>query len=560
MPRAKAQTAKRRNSSGRSQSTGSTRRSTSQPPPTTPNADGNLLQLKDAEGKLISPRSELANEMKRNFSINKDLAAEANGTGAQQKKLKVSNSSDDMRMQVDTDDLPITARETSSKLSLHEDSYLLKQFQSLQAGTILVVGNGETGQLGLGPDIYERKKPFPVKLLSDKKIKVITAGGMHTGCITEDHEIYTWGCNDEGALGRACADDEEEMVPAQVNLPDDAGRAVLITSGDSHCAVLDDRGQVFVWGNFRDGSGVLGLVCSKTKAVAPVQLVLDEFVVKIASGADHLALLANSGVAYTFGTGEVGQLGRGGRYFSDRGGRRGASFVLKPAPVRFNRLTRRHRLSFNQDSPNQPITPRQGPLTPSQSKNRCIVDNVFCSGMSTFITSDNKIYSFGLNNYQQLGHYDKDNRFVPTCSEEYSVKQWDNICGGDHHVIALDTDHNVWSIGRGDDGRMGVVDPEKMGEKEQTYDESNKLIKLDLPNTEACHPVQISSRSAVGYCRMSDGTGYSWGFGTCYQLTNGDDEDVNTPMALQGGRIQGKRLLSIACGGQHGVLIVDMED
>jgi len=552
MPRAKQATVKRRNGSrGRSKSAENKDVAT----PTTPNAGASLTQLRDAEGKLISPRSELANEMKRNFSINKDL----NKAAAKNKKLKVSDSTDDLTMQVDTEEDDVNARETNSKMSLHEDSYLLKQFQDLPTGTCLVVGNGETGQLGLGPDIHERKKPFPVKTIKDKKIKVIAAGGMHTAIITEDHEIYTWGCNDEGALGRSCADDDEEMVPEQVFLPDDAGRAVHITSGDSHCAVLDDGGQVYVWGNFRDGSGVLGLMCSKTKVVAPVKLVLDEFVVKIASGADHLALLANSGVAYTFGTGEVGQLGRGGRYFSDRGGRRGASYVLKPAPVRFNRLNRKHRLSVNEGGmSSMPITPRQGPLTPSQSKNKCIVDNVFSSGMSTFITSDNKVYSFGLNNYQQLGHGDKDNRFVPSVSDIYSEHMWKSITGGDHHIIALDQNNDVWCIGRGDDGRLGVVDPEKKGEREETYDEVNKLIKMDLPNNAECHPVQISAKGAVGYCRMSDGTGYSWGFGTCLQLTSGEDEDVNIPMQLQGGRIVGKRILSLACGGQHGVFIVDM--
>merc|ERR1711881_610511 len=147
----------------------------------------------------------------------------------------------------------------------------------------------------------------PVKSLSDTKMKVVACGGMHTACISEDHEIYTWGCNDEGALGRTCPNDEAEMEPGQVHLPEEStGKAVAITAGDSHCAALTDTGEVYVWGNFRDGSGVLGLQSSKTKSVSPVKLDFDEYVVKIASGADHLALLANSGVAFTFGSGGCG--------------------------------------------------------------------------------------------------------------------------------------------------------------------------------------------------------------------------------------------------------------
>merc|ERR1712087_1054803 len=256
---------------------------------------------------------------------------------------------------------------------------------------MMCVGEGNTGQLGLGEDMISRKKPYPIKELEDKKIKVIAAGGMHSACITEDHRIFTFGCNDEGALGRTCADDEEEFVPMEVKLPEDtdennSGKPVNITAGDSHCAVLNSNGKVYVWGNFRDGSGVLGLVNHKSKEIAPIQLKLDEFIVKISSGTDHLVLLSKKGVCFTFGSGGVGQLGRGGRYFSDRGGRRGTSFVLEPAPVRFkaHRDTKRTRLRSNSGEDQNRRETIQGPI-PSGSPQipRAMVTDVFAAGLST---------------------------------------------------------------------------------------------------------------------------------------------------------------------------------
>lgn len=111
---------------------------------------------------------------------------------------------------------------------------LLSNFNSLKSGQLLSIGTGIAGQLGLGPDISERKKPYPVKELINEKIKIIAAGGMHSAVLTADHKIYTFGCNDEGALGRTCSDEDEEFVPDLVVLPEDAGRPVMLTAGDSH--------------------------------------------------------------------------------------------------------------------------------------------------------------------------------------------------------------------------------------------------------------------------------------------------------------------------------------
>lgn len=41
----------------------------------------------------------------------------------------------------------------------------------------------------------------------------VRAGGMHTVAITEDGKVFTWGCNDEGALGRIASNMEEESIP-----------------------------------------------------------------------------------------------------------------------------------------------------------------------------------------------------------------------------------------------------------------------------------------------------------------------------------------------------------
>ena len=54
-------------------------------------------------------------------------------------------------------------------------------------GQVLTLGEGDTGQLGLGPDVMERTKPGKVDLPPD--VTQVCAGGMHTVCRTSSGEV-----------------------------------------------------------------------------------------------------------------------------------------------------------------------------------------------------------------------------------------------------------------------------------------------------------------------------------------------------------------------------------
>ena len=54
----------------------------------------------------------------------------------------------------------------------------------------MVLGQGDVGQLGLGEDVMERKKPFPVGgALAGKNVVQVTCGGMHTVALTDKGEV-----------------------------------------------------------------------------------------------------------------------------------------------------------------------------------------------------------------------------------------------------------------------------------------------------------------------------------------------------------------------------------
>ena len=196
-------------------------------------------------------------------------------------------------------------------------------------GKVLTVGQGDTGQLGLGEDVMEKSRPGLVEQLTNAIDAV--AGGMHTAVLDNNGKVWTFGCNDEGSLGREVAEEEECFVPGQVNIKD---KVVMLSAGDSHTAALTEDGKVWAWGTFRDSSGPIGLVENGKLEKSPVRVLEGIEITKICSGSDHLVMLGREGQIWTMGNAEQGQLGRVGEMFAHRGGRRGMKCLLNPEQVR----------------------------------------------------------------------------------------------------------------------------------------------------------------------------------------------------------------------------------
>ena len=81
-------------------------------------------------------------------------------------------------------------------------------------GHVLTLGQGDTGQLGLGEDVMEKSRPGLVKEV-ENAVEVV-AGGMHTVVLDNKGDVWTFGCNDEGSLGRVVGEEEECFIPGKV--------------------------------------------------------------------------------------------------------------------------------------------------------------------------------------------------------------------------------------------------------------------------------------------------------------------------------------------------------
>lgn len=72
----------------------------------------------------------------------------------------------------------------------------------------------------------------------------------------------SWGCNDEGALGRDTSVEDSETRPGIVQIPEENPEIYSISAGGSHSAVLLSNGNVYSWGTFR-------VSYSKKKNISP---------------------------------------------------------------------------------------------------------------------------------------------------------------------------------------------------------------------------------------------------------------------------------------------------
>ncbi|XP_007439901.1 regulator of chromosome condensation [Python bivittatus] len=390
-------------------------------------------------------------------------------------------------------------------------------------GLVLTLGQGDLGQLGLGPDVLARKRPALVQL--PEKIIQAEAGGVHTVCLTETGKIYTFGCNDEGALGRDTSEEGSDSVPGLVDLKE---KVVQVSAGDSHTAALTEDGHVFIWGAFRDENGVIGLLApvkgeegleSTSGSLFPVELQLDVPVVKIASGSHHLALVSSTGNLYTCGCGDNGQLGRVPQIFVVRGGRRGLERLLLP----------------------QVVTIKQ-----RGCKTKGNIKDVFCGSYSTIaITQEGHVVGFGLSNYYQLGSQEIETYYSPKILTAFknSTRSWVGFSAGQHHTVCLDSEGTVYSLGRADYGMLGLG--KGVGEK------NSPTAIPGLPKSSS-----VACGERVGYAVTEDGHAFAWGMGSNLQLATGDEEDVWSPVQMSGQQLENRRVLSVTAGGQHTVLLV----
>ena len=379
-------------------------------------------------------------------------------------------------------------------------------------------------------------------------------------CLTQDGKVYSWGCNDDGALGRLTESTPTETVVDEYNADRIKGsinnqKIVQISCGDSHSAALTDDGQVYVWGTFRNANGNIGLLKENCTERFPVHLKFPftnekPTIIKITSGNNHLCCLSSDGRIFTCGNWEQGQLGR-------------------DCEQEFTKVEEFKEVSEEGDDDDG--EENGGEKTYFQ---KCLdlylkpiaieistaikFDDCWTGSYCTFARTKKtkEIFACGLNNYFQLNIDPKgDDRSknenllikeftkwkgLPLLKKE--TKYVNSIASGEHHSLFICSNGGLYSIGNHNYGRLGLgnsirKDVEQLQLNPIFNSFENKIKKI---STSASSVLGISSNNRL----------YGWGMADCHQITFKNDTFIPTQIQTNGD------VIDCAVGAQHSLFIV----
>jgi hypothetical protein len=119
------------------------------------------------------------------------------------------------------------------------------------SGRVLSFGTGQYGALGHGfsggrqlPDVL---RPKFIEALSGVRCVCVSAGELHSACVSVDGDVYTWGDGFCGQLGHA--DKRPEVVPVQVTRGGIDDECIShVSCGARHTLAVTEDGEVFSWG------------------------------------------------------------------------------------------------------------------------------------------------------------------------------------------------------------------------------------------------------------------------------------------------------------------------
>ncbi|KAI9332723.1 regulator of chromosome condensation 1/beta-lactamase-inhibitor protein II [Zopfochytrium polystomum] len=365
-------------------------------------------------------------------------------------------------------------------------------------GEVFVAGNGDCGQLGLGPSLTTKTRPGKLDYFADKHI-------------VNNGRLYSWGCNDHMALGR----DGEENEPGPVEGLDDV-HVVEVACGDSISVALTETGSVYAWGTFRNKNGVFGFRPDIPIQSRPFLIPEIKYATQIAAGGNHVLAMTADGKIFTWGVGESGQLCR----------------RILPRSERESSLIPRN-ITFQ---------------VPRGTASGGGFERAWCGGDSTWVLlKSGAIFGAGLNNHGQLGVGDHKDGEIPRLLKLDGPEGVQEISASSHHSILLDKSGKVFVFGRNDDGQLGLGDGERR--------ESPTL----LPSPTGVTQVAANSSFTVALTDPSEGNNmYVWGFGEMGQLAVGNDTEVElVPRQVE---LKGRKVLRIGAGSQHTVMLLRPKD
>ncbi|GIW24525.1 RCC1 domain-containing protein [Meiothermus sp.] len=339
-----------------------------------------------------------------------------------------------------------------------------------------------------------RTAPLTLRVL---RVNTLVAGGYFSAAVKPNGEVWSWGDNTYGQLGRITTG-TSDSTPAWVAPTNDV---VSLSLGEYHAlALLQDGGVRAVgrddYGQLGDGATDSSGTNSAPNIVTP-SLPSGAKAVAVEAGRYYSLALLSDGTVYAWGRNDVGQLGIGN------------TTTPQPSPVLISGLTDVIALAAGDDH-------------------------------TLALKSDGSIWAWGDNPNGELGTGNNNPYTNPVLLAGITAKA---IAAGGNHSVALLADGTVRTWGFNNHGQLG--------------NGSTTSSNIPVPVTGLSDVVSISAGYEFTLALLSNGTVKSWGDDFSFQLGNGTTTGDQTSPVDVLGIDPGRTARGLAAGIFHGMALLD---
>ncbi|CAJ2639516.1 unnamed protein product [Trifolium pratense] len=366
-------------------------------------------------------------------------------------------------------------------------------------GDVFIWGEG-TGDSVLGGGVHRVGSCFDVKMdsLLPKALESavvldvqnIACGEQHVALVTKQGEIFSWGEESGGRLGHGVDSDvpHPKLIESLSNT-----NIELVACGEYHTCAVTLSGDLYTWGDGTYNYGLLGHGNQVSHWVpkrvnGPLEGI---HVSSISCGPWHTAVVTSSGKLFTFGDGTFGVLGHGDR-----------KSVSLPREIESLKGLRTVQAACG-------------------VWHTAAVVEVMVGNSSSSNCSSGKLFTWGDGDKGRLGHGDKESKLVPTCVLALREPNFCQVACGHSMTVALSRAGHVYTMGSCVYGQLG--NPQADGKLPTRIE--GKLSKSFVEEI-ACgayHVAVLTSRTEV----------YTWGKGSNGRLGHGDTDDRNSPTLVE---------------------------
>ena len=173
-------------------------------------------------------------------------------------------------------------------------------------GQLYAWGGNSLGQLGNGTTTNSNTA-VTITLPSGVSSTAIAGGQSHSLAAASNGKLYAWGYNGSGQLGNSTTN--SSSTPVTVTLPSGVSPTAMAAGGNHSLVIGSDR-QLYAWGE--NGSGQLGNGTTNNSST-PIVITLSGGVspAAISTGYTHNLAIGSNGQLYAWGYNQYGQLGNG---------------------------------------------------------------------------------------------------------------------------------------------------------------------------------------------------------------------------------------------------------